>query len=581
MADARDALLEQASAAFDGEAPSPLLDADAQRWLDGAARLRASLRVGEAEAPPDLTAAILARVEREVAPVPITRRRRPTVLAAAAVFLVAAVVAALAVRPGGPVGPVPAAADVGDEVLAAQVDVAAMDAEVRLVERAAHPEVPLRSYRGTLRYRAPEQLWLHLEQTGAPPDGWPRNDLDLVVDDGVAWSRGLHPCPVASQPACFDGPDTRVATGLPPFAADWVAPLDLVIPADAFLPDAHTSSTTEDGTVTIDTSVARMHELVDGLTAAGALRAVHATDRVHVELDAEQYTLRRLVVRAGASDARSLWAATNGYPDEPGSVLLDLELTPATLPDASFPPVPATEGIDAGFDDRAAPPGPAPAWLPEGFTAHRSGAQPGTAPHVGARSWSNGRAWVRLETAEGWDERVLFGDLGPLVRQLPVGDGAGYADPAGSRLALHTEDLDLVLTGSVPLETLVEIAASLPLEGRALPEGWPQAEVLTDLPDGALRPRGPLLARYDGADLVVSVPGPGATSAVLSQRPGSELGLPVKADVVETPVRGTVGRYLPTLGILTWVEGGWVRELQSDGLDVDSLVATAEALVAG
>ena len=67
-----------------------------------------------------------------------------------------------------------------------------------------------------------------------------------------------------------------------------------------------------------------------------------------------------------------------------------------------------------------------------------------------------------------------------------------------------------------------------------------------------LRPGGPLIARYEGADVVVAVPGPGQTSAILRQRPGNRLDPPAP-DVVEAPVRGVDGtvrpdRRLPVVG---------------------------------
>lgn len=159
-----------------------------------------------------------------------------------------------------------------------------------------------------------------------------------------------------------------------------------------------------------------------------------------------------------------------------------------------------------------------------------------------------------------------------------MGDGVGYTDPAGSIVSLHTASSDLTVTGSVPLDVLVRVAASLPLVGEAVPASWPQGQVLETLPVGALRPDGALIARYDGATLLVAVPGPGQTNAVLRQRPGSSLGSPGKADVVEVAVRGLPGRYEPRTQVIRWIEDGWVRELRSEGLDLDDLLALAQTL---
>ena len=181
---------------------------------------------------------------------------------------------------------------------------------------------------------------------------------------------------------------------------------------------------------------------------------------------------------------------------------------------------------------------------------------------------------------DGQPRSQLLGDLGPLVRRLPVGDGVGYADPAGSVVSLHAGAIDLAVTGSVPLDVLVRVAASVSVVGETVPADWPQGDVLDSLPSGALRPDGALTARYEGSDLLVAVPGPGQTSAVLRQRPGTSLGAPAKADVFEVRVRGVSGRYEPRTQTIRWVEDGWVRELRSAGLALNELIAIADALEA-
>lgn len=582
-ADRVDEQLRRISEALDGEGPLPdELGPEAEAFLATARNVRSMLRVEEAEVPPDLTDAVLARVRtepRRTGAAPRAIAQRPLLRSAAAVFLVAALVAAWAVRPGGPLHTDPAAADVGVEVLQAQRSVSQLDATVRLTERGAHPDVPLRRYEGTLRYRAPEQLRLQLAERSAPPPGWPRNDLELVVDDGTAWASGLRACPVADQPGCLGARAGRAMVGLAPFAHDWISPLELVVPVDAFLPQVATHGMHGDGTVMVETTTARLHRVLESLQSSGALRSVHTTDRVRLELDAEAFTIRRLTVLASDTTARQLWAATNGYHDEPGDTLLDLEITAASLPAVGVQPVPA-RARDAGFEDRSEVDGPTPGWLPHGFAPHRSGVLADAGPPTVVRSWSDGRAWIRLDATAEWRGDELFGNLGPLVRPVALGGGIAYTNAGGSVVAVRGEGVDLAVTGSVPLATLLRVAESLDVVGRAVPADWAQAEVLTALPKGALRPSGPLTARYQGPDLLVAAPGPGDTGAVLVQRPGTLLDPPAKADVVETTVRGLPGRYAPRLGTLTWVEDGWQRELRGPGLDLADLLAVAEELEA-
>ncbi len=573
--------LRRISEAFDGEGTMPdVVDADGAAFLATAERLRARLRVEEALTPPDVTDAVLERVRAERRGTVWPRSERPVLLVAAAVFIVAALAAGFLVRSGGPLSPRPALADVGDDVLAAQTDVRRLEATVTLVERGAHPDRPERRYSGTLRYEAPERLWLHLAETSTAPSGWSANDLDLVIDERTASTVGLHGCPVGQQPACLGVREMRLVTGAAPFAPDHVAPLDLIVPAGAFLPSADVSTREVEGAIVLDTTVARLQAAVDGLRAAGALRAVHATDRVRLVLDADTFTIQRLTVLAGEDPSRTTWAATNGYTEAPGTEILDLRVAPAALPHEPLPALPDDQGRAAGFVDQHSVDAPAPAYLPAGYAPHRSGTLTTSGPDRTIRSWSNGRAWIRLDATDDPTGDVLLGGIGPIARQVRVGDGIGYTDPAGRILSLHTDALDLTLTGSVPLDVLVRIAASLPLRGLEVPATWPQGAVLEDVPEGALRARGPLIARHDGADVVVAVPGPGSTSAVLRQRPGDRLDPPVP-DVVEAAVRSAIGRYDPAIGELTWVEDGWVRALRSTGLDLADLQALAAQLEPG
>ena len=46
-------------------------------------------------------------------------------------------------------------------------------------------------------------------------------------------------------------------------------------------------------------------------------------------------------------------------------------------------------------------------------------------------------------------------------------------------------------------------------------------------------------------------------------------------------MRGIDGRYDPVTSRLEWVEDGWVRGLQSEGLDLDALLALAADLERG
>lgn len=573
MADRR----QQISAALDGEAPMPDdLDVDEERFVRRSLQLRATVRITEAHAPPDVTAAVLeeVRADRPGRPDLGPTSRRAILLAAAAAFVVAAVAGALAVHPGGPVAPVPASAGLSARVLAGQRTISAFDAQVRLTEHRVHPDIAIRRLSGTLHYRAPEQLTLRLRQQGDVAEGWPRNDVDLALGPGRASLRGLGGCPVESQPECLQ-PRTHRVDGLPPFAPTWISPLDLVIPTDAFLPTVSVPAEEERGRIVVRTTVARVDRLVEGLSTMGAVRAVHATDLVTLTLDSETLTLRSLRIDAADNLARSTWAATNGYEDPAGGELLRLELEPTIV--AGLPvTLPEEDATDAGFVDRDL----RPAWPdPVGFELYRTGTLQDGGPRTDVYAYTDGRAWLRIDVTDEWDAPRLFGSLGAVVRPVPVGAGVGYTDPAGARLSLHTAERDVLVSGSVAFETLVGAAAEV-IEGETIDDGWSQARHPDRIPGGALVPADDFIATLDDGTLTIAVGGPGSTGFVLLQEPAATLPPPVKGDVVDAHVRGVTGRYSPRLGTLSWLEDGWAREIRSDALDLRQLVAVADALVA-
>jgi hypothetical protein len=301
-------------------------------------------------------------------------------------------------------------------------------------------------------------------------------------------------------------------------------------------------------------------------------------------LDAEHMVPLALRVTASGDPDRRAWAQQRGYADHAGLVVLELTATSvafAAPPAAQFVPPASPAAADAGFR-----PGVADVDLdpiaPEGFTANRAGRVDGATP-TSVWSWSDGRAWIRLQATTAWTGPGLFGDLGPLVR--PVGDLWVRAD--GRRVGLHAEGLDLVVDGSVTTDELVAVLDDLDVRPTPLPADWPEtraasrAAIRRAVP-GALglaasgfeRP----LARLDGDAVVLVAVGAGDRSLRLDQVPGDHVGQPVEDDYQAVPVRGRAGRWAPGSGRLEWVEDGLVLTLRGTGLTRDELVAVAEGL---
>jgi hypothetical protein len=566
-----------------------------------------------------------------------TSRRSGRLLPVAAAFLAGAVVGATFVGLGGRRPSQVALADLPARVVAAQRTLTSLAAEVSLVERNWHPDVPERVLTGRLRYRAPESLALRLtDRTAYPSAAWVRDDVTLVVTGDRWWTRGPRGCPVEAQPGCTPRtPQVRLVERREPFADATPVPLDLVTPVRSFTPAAApaplgTRRVAGRAAEGVATTAAQVAPLLTGLAPAGNLRAFHPADPVELWLDQAALIPLALRVTVAPGAERQRWAAAHGYPDRPGQVVLDLSLRDVVLnrplEAGVFPPPPAgARAEDAGFRDGPAPGTaaavgtvPAPAWLPAGFRPYRSGVvggpggvRPGGSggprggppesgrpkgcpggtecgPRVAVRSWTDGRAWVKLRATGDWPGGRLFGDLGPLVRPLALGAGVAYASEDGGRVAVHGGGVDLVVSGSLAPADLVRVAASLPVTGRPVPAGWAEAATAT-LPQaraaspGLLRPRAPAgfappAVRVDGRVVTLAYAGPGSRGFLLVQAPGTRLVPPLDADARGVRVRGWDGRWSAGRGQLEWVESGRVLDLRSATLSLEELLAIAASL---
>ena len=232
----------------------------------------------------------------------------------------------------------------------------------------------------------------------------------------------------------------------------------------------------------------------------------------------------------------------------------------------------------------------APAWLPAGFRPYRTG-MAGGAPRRRrwpCATWTDGRAWVKVRATRNWPGGRLFGDLGELVRPAGLGAGVAYWSEDGTRVAVHGQGLDLLVTGSVGEADLARVAASLPVAGRPVPAGWAEAATST-LPEavaadpGLRRPRdlrgfAPPAVRVDGRTVTLAYAGPGSRGFLLVQAPGDRLAPPLDDDPAGVRVRGTDGRWSPGRGELEWVEGHRTLTLRSTTLPLEELLAIAASL---
>ena len=537
---------------------------------------------------------------------PAAPRRRH--LPAAAVFVAAALGAALLVHTStSPEGPGVAEADLAERVDAAQHAVHDLEARLTVVEHGWHPAVPERRFDGRLDYAAPETLRLELrDHTDYPALAWRPNDLHLIVDEDTWTVAGLVDCPSPAQPDCTPtAGEHRTLVGRAPFSPAAPAPLELVMPVQSFaltgaletLPPAEVDGRP---TIGIETTAAQIGPLLDALRPTGNLRAVHPTDPVRLRLDRDTLVPLRVTVRAGRAPERAAWAADRGYTDVAGRPVLDVTVhdlsvntgsapaSPGAVTSASSPSV-----SDGGFRDRPVTSRevPEPSSLPDGLTPHRTGrTETLEGPTVATRTWTDGRAWLAVSATSSWPGGRLFGDLGTLVRRLDLGPaGVGYLGERGDRVGLHTDGLDVVVSGSVGRDDLVAVASELDLRGQDVPASWDEAAT-ADLAtaraaiDPLLLPEdldgfGPPALRVEGTRVLAAYTGPGDRAFVLDQTTAAKLSPPIDADDVQAvTVRAVAGRYVRGQGALEWFEQGRAYGLRSLSLSRAELLDVAEHL---
>jgi hypothetical protein len=580
------------SASFDGE-PGP----DPSDHIAGCHRcaafaatardVRRQLRFESVERPVDVVAAVTDAVIRTRRP---SEARRGLV---AACFGIGALLSATAVWLSDRPAPTAFASEIEQQVQEAQTTVDALDATVSVVERGWHPAVPERRFSGSLRYRAPETLWLALEDiTDYPSAHWNRRSVEVVVDDDIAWQRGPVRCPTESQPECGSTVSVSAVTGREPFPDDAPAALDLIVPVSSFRwseSEHRLGERVIDGraAIGVEVAAAQVAPMLDLLYEASDLRQVHPTDLAEIWLDQETMVPLVLSFSPAESEARRLWSLRQGLEDAEDRPYLELRIDHLVFDPSpiEIPPIPPRAKMeDHGFRAADGVVGPEPSFVPDGMRLHESG----NAGGVTESSWSDGRAWFKVASTTAWRGRRLFGDMGDPVRRVATDSGWVYLTEDGSKAAIHGDDIDLVVTGSLPSETLRMVAESLGISGRMVPRGWveaststiDEASLATDfllVPSG-LQGFGPPSVRIDESTVVLGYAGAGDRGFRITETPRSSLVPPLDADVIGVEVRGLPGRFTPNRGELEWVEAGHVITLRSTTLSLEELLAVATAM---
>lgn len=630
------------SARMDGE-PDPALDRPlsehlarctaCMRFERAVAGIREQARLEVApEVPDKLLAGIMLQVE---APSPgSTRGSHPgglrwrTAGSVAAAFAMGVLAAAIAVGGLLPRGPQPAlAGEVPRLVAEASAEVTEYSATLHITERHFRPEVPVRRFRTSVEFTAPERFRaVTRDLTEYPSASWPENDMSVEVDRARWRLEAPRTCPRQALPACAGGGmEIREVRGREPFDAHATLPTDIILPLNTLAGSdrvevAGTSEIAGREVVTVRLAYRDAQPLFAFLHAGGSWRPFYPTDPVTLALDRETWFPVAYAVRAEASPERIAWARGEGLNDVSGeeifearfedlrftSDLEELQGQEQGARDAGFVDLdPATLESRAGYRPAA------PAGL-EGLAPYRAGvfSDPGRQGEV-LTTFTRGLGWIKIRQTANWAEPALFGNVGPLAGPVDIpGGGTGYYEPAtdrlGRRLSIHGENLDLYLETNLSTDQLLEVAGALPVEGTTVPaewsvRRWPGGIVREQLTLEQALERLPYLRvpmrRPEGYEVtaVHLVEASGVEGVTLFlRRPGmeadgvgirvhqtsyEELPPPMDPDVSLVRLGNLTARYSPSRSELEWVDRGVYRSISGGGMDLGSLVSIGRSML--
>jgi hypothetical protein len=599
-------------------------------FAERASTVRTAVRIRPAERIPDLIDPIMAEVARtRPAGRPVRRRRsarRSWVVAPTAAALAVGLVAGSLVV-GGPwrdhrSNTSASAAEVITGVRVAARTVEAYHAVYTITQRGLPDPVPERTLEAELWFSAPGRYRLDVrDRTGYPSDDWTPTDLRYVQAGTAVYRESPTGCP-SGLPAdeCLptsSGVVTRhdLYSTEAPLAADLVVPLDVLANARGLTVE-RTGVVMGRPAVLVATSFARAVPMFPFLQMGGVWRPFFDDDRVELWVDTTDWSPLRWSVFPAEDPARADWELRFGLQPEPTDTAI-FDVT-ATETDHDTP---ARRRFAA-----AHPADPVPIGLLSKETGFRSVTPTATenlrltsvaAPLTeggGGQSllmYSNGLTYLRVMEQPRWRGGNLFGQVSGDAERVDLGGGIAYYEPAdrvqGRRLAIHTDDTNVYLETNLSREELLAVAASLPLDGRAIPASWSVQHVR-----GARTERISLEEAREEMSFAFDVPrnlpggyvlasvertlvgGRDSVTLTVRQR-DSDLGagpirihleaagaLPpaVAADRVTMPLNGADARWTASQGRLEWIAHGVYRSVEGPGLDLRLLTAVAATIEA-
>ncbi|MGH2791819.1 MAG: zf-HC2 domain-containing protein [Actinomycetota bacterium] len=577
--------------------------------------VRRAMRVHSAEPVPDLTAAIMQRVEGQRARV---ARRREWGSGARIAAVAAAVAALLVLATSVPFTdrqPQSAAAEeeIVRQVRAAAEELTSYRATFSIVERGFTSDVASRRFTAKVLYDAPERFRLTVRDDTIYPDPrWPANNISLIANPSRWWIEQPRTCPLEVLLECDvpQGTSEQTVVKRQPFDGTSTLPTDIIVPLETMASSGdfdvlgrdHIAGRTA---VKVLMPFREALPLVTALQPAGLWRGFHAADRVEIWLDEQTWFPLRFQVSADASAERAQWAELNDYRDEPGDALLKVTAQrfsePSVARDRFEPPA---DGTIRSGDFRSLQ-RPGPRWSEPEYTAQLDPYRFGKTPDGRVvMTWAEGMTWLK---ATGGPTSERSSVLPASAEQVPLrGGGWGYYQPGTEtikrRLDLFSAGGHVHLESNLSRDELIKVASSFEVVGERLDSviersGGTTVERLSVeraldfafvyapgyLPHGYL-PSAALATTSDdeGRSVTTYYRRPeaeyGGDGIRITQSPSIKVLAPSGelADVLA--LNGVEARWFPERGQLEWIEGHVYRSVTVPTGDLGTALLVARSL---
>lgn len=574
--------------------------------------VRKLVRVQPVEDVPDLSRAIMARINQTSSYTENVWHRNLRVAAVSAAA--AALVVLGASLPFDQQSNDSAlAGEITAEVRAVARRLTSYSASFEIVERGWHPDVPVRRMTADVDFRAPEDLHLEVrDATDYPSSQWPANDVTLVATSDRWWIEEPSSCPAEALPNCA-APTTwagvierRVVTARQPFDGSSSLPTDVVVPLETLAGEGFEVLGRDEiegrPAYRLQLEYRQALPLIASLEAGGSWREFHPLDRVDLWIDTQTWFPLRYEVRTGDTPDRALWGTRRGLNDRPGTTLLTVQATGFSEPkDFALDTfrVPRS-GIrrDGGFVETPRAVGPQPSFV-AGLDPYRSGI---TAEGDRIVTFTDGVEYLKVVSRRG----AMSQDVLRSAEEVELENTSFvYYLPAsqqlGRRLEISTGERIIQLQTNLARDTLLRVAASLGVSGHRAPKVIEKSAGVSlrridprrEPPSFALKPTF-LPAGYDAvAGTMATARDASRTHTIYYRRAEGEfdgLGIrivqsspvaflpPSSEDFLEIQLDEVTARWSTERGELEWTEDGIYRAISVPSADLYTAVRIAEGL---